>query len=94
MVEFWLVLVMVISLIALFFAMMFIHSKAWQKHDKTFRVGFILLCLGLGVQTFRSIHFLQFGAYPIDEYFPTWLTKDFGFCLMIYSKFNESRNAP
>lgn len=91
MVSFWLILVMVVSLSALVLAGMFIHSQHWQSHAKTFRIGFILLCLGLGVQTFRSIHFLQFGSYPIDFYFPTWIVKDVGFCLMIYSKFIETR---
>jgi len=91
MVSFWLILVMVVSLAALVLAGMFIHSQHWHSHAKTFRIGFILLCLGLGVQTFRSIHFLQFGSYPIDFYFPTWIVKDVGFCLMIYSKFIETR---
>jgi hypothetical protein len=93
MVSFWLVLVMGVSLAGLVLAGMFIHSRHWHSHDKLFRIGFILLCLGLGVQTFRSIHFLQFGSYPIDFYFPTWIVKDVGFCMMIYSKFTEARSA-
>jgi hypothetical protein len=92
-VSFWLVLVMAVSLVALVLAGMFIHSRHWHTHDKVFRVGFILLCAGLGVQTVRSIHFLQFGTYPIDFYFPTWIVKDVGFCMMIYSKFKESKTA-
>jgi len=91
MVSFWLVLVMIVSLAALFLAGMFIHSKFWHSHDKVFRIGFILLCLGLGVQTFRSIHFLQFGSYPVDYFFPTWAVKDIGICLMIWSAFVASR---
>ena len=94
MVSFWLIAVMVISLAGLFLATVFIHTRHWHTHDKVFRIGFILLCLGLGVQTFRSLHFLQFGSYPVDFYFPTWIVKDVGFCMMIYSKFNESRSAP
>jgi hypothetical protein len=89
MVSFWLVLVMVVSLAGLVLAGMFIHSRHWHSHDKLFRIGFILLCLGLGVQTFRSIHFLQFGSYPIDFYFPTWSVKDIGACLIIWSMSNK-----
>jgi hypothetical protein len=91
MVEFWLLLVMGFSAIALATAMVLIHGQHWQGQDKVFRVGFLLLCLGLGVQTFRSVHFLQFGSYPMDFYFPTWIVKDAGFCLIVYSKFIESR---
>jgi len=91
MVSFWLVLVMVVSLAGLVLAGMFIHSRHWHSHDKLFRIGFILLCLGLGVQTFRSIHFLQFGSYPIDHFFPTWAVKDLGTCLIIWSVFTASK---
>jgi len=93
MVSFWLISVMIVSLVALALAMMFIYSTHWRTHDKIFRIGFILTCLGLGVQTFRSIHFLQFGYYPIDYYFPTWIVKDVGISMMIYSKFQEFRRA-
>jgi hypothetical protein len=89
MVEFWLLLVMGFSAIAMVVSFILIHSRHWQEQDKVFRIGFLLLCLGLGVQTFRSIHYLQFGTYPIDFYFPTWIVKDAGFCLIVYSKFME-----
>lgn len=91
MVSFWLILLMVMSLAFLVLAGVFVYNQHWHLHAKTFRIGFILLCLGLGVQTFRSIHFLQFGNYPIDFYFPTWAVKDVGFCLIIYSKFIDTR---
>jgi nitric oxide reductase large subunit len=91
MVEFWLMLVMGFSALAMVASIILIHRRHWQEQDKVFRIGFLLLCLGLGVQTFRSIHYLQFGTYPIDFYFPTWIVKDAGFCLIVYSKFMESR---
>ena len=90
-VEFWLMLVMGFSALAMVASIILIHRQHWQEQDKVFRIGFLLLCLGLGVQTFRSIHYLQFGTYPIDFYFPTWIVKDAGFCLIVYSKFMESR---
>jgi nitric oxide reductase large subunit len=91
MVEFWLLVVMAFSLIALAIATVLIYSPYWQIRDKPFRVGFLLLCLGLGVQTFRSLHFLQFNSYPVDFYFPTWIVKDAGFCLIVYSEFKKSQ---
>ena len=91
MVEFWLLAVGAVSLVALAFSTMLIHGNYWLTRDKPFRVGFLLLCLGLGVQTFRSVYFMQFGYYPIDFYFPTWIVKDAGFCLIVYSEFVKSR---
>jgi hypothetical protein len=93
MVEFWLLLVMGFSVVALSAAIVLTHGSYWQTRDKTFRVGFILLCLGLGVQTYRSIHFLKFGHYPADYYFPTWVVKDLGFCLIVWSEFKKSNLA-
>jgi nitric oxide reductase large subunit len=92
MVEFWLMLVMGFSALAMVASFILIHRQHGQEQDKVFRIGFLLLCLGLGVQTFRSIHYLQLGTYPIDFYFPTWIVKDAGFCLIVYSKFMESRH--
>ena len=92
MVEFWLMLVIGFSAIAILLSVILTHRRNWQEQDKIFRIGFLLLCLGLGVQTFRSIHYLQFGTYPIDFYFPTWIVKDAGFCLIVYSKFMESKH--
>jgi hypothetical protein len=42
------------------------------------------MVFGLVVQVIRSIHFLQHGSYPVDHYFPMWLTKDIGACILIY----------
>jgi hypothetical protein len=92
MVEFWLLLVMGFSAVAILLSVVLTHRRHWQEQDKIFRIGFILLCLGLGVQTFRSIHYLQFGHYPADYYFPTWVVKDLGFCLIVWSEFRESRH--
>jgi hypothetical protein len=91
MVEFWLLLVMAFSVAALSAAMVLTHGQYWFSRDKIFRVGFILLCLGLGVQCYRSIHFLMFHYYPLDHYFPTWIVKDAGFILIVWSEFNASR---
>lgn len=90
MVEFWLMLVMGFSALAMVASIILIHRRHWQEQDKIFRIGFLLLCLGLGVQTFRSIFYFEFGTYPVDQYFPTWIVKDAGFCMIVYSKFMES----
>jgi hypothetical protein len=48
------------------------------------KVGFALLVFGLVVQVVRTVHYLEFGAYPVDHYFPMWLTKDIGIMVLIY----------
>lgn len=85
-VEFWLLFVMVFSFIALLTGYWLCHTEFWRLVlDKPFKIGFILLGLGLGVQTYRSIFFLNLGYYPVDAYFPTWIVKDMGFCLIVFS---------
>lgn len=90
-VEAWLVIVMAISFCSLALVVKLQHTMFWHTLPKTFRVGFILLSLGLGVQTYRSVVFLITGAYPVDSYFPTWVVKDLGFCLIVYSTYIASK---
>jgi hypothetical protein len=39
---------------------------------------------GLMVQVMRSLHFFEFGAYPVDTLFPLWITKDIGASIIIF----------
>jgi hypothetical protein len=85
-VEAWLLIVMAASFAAMLAGYLLAQTEYWiTRLDKTFRIGFILMGLGLAVQTYRSIYFIQFGHYPVDEYFPAWIVKDIGFCMMVYS---------
>jgi len=90
-VEIWLVIVMLVSFCALALVVKIQHTMFWHTLPKTFRVGVILLSLGLGVQTYRSVVYLITGAYPVDSYFPTWIVKDLGFCLIVYSTYITSK---
>lgn len=90
-VETWLVVVMALSFCALALVVKTQHTMFWHTLPKTFRVGCILLSLGLGVQTYRSVVYLLTGAYPVDAYFPTWVVKDLGFCLIVYSTYVTSK---
>jgi hypothetical protein len=85
-VEAWLLIVMAASFAAMLAGYWLTHTEYWiTRLDKTFRSGFIFMALGLAVQTYRSIYFIQFGHYPVDEYFPAWIVKDIGFCTLVYS---------
>lgn len=84
-VAFWLTAIMVVSAVAISAVIFITHTDFWHSLGKTFRVGVILIGLGLGVQTYRTLYFLKTGSYPIDEYFPLWAVKDIGSCLIIWS---------
>lgn len=80
----WLAIMLVIEVSA-------IASLAWLgisgrvlKLNKMFAVGVLLLAFGLAVQVVRSMHYFEFGRYPVDKVFPWWVLKDFGGSLIIF----------
>lgn len=83
----WLILVMLIEVPAI--AMVAMHL---QLRAALARMGFgwlmltgIFLCtFGLCVQVGRSMNYIKFNAYPVDEWFPLWITKDIGISIMLF----------
>jgi cytochrome b561 len=83
----WLILVLLIEVPAI--AMVACHL---QLRAALARMGFgwlmltgILLCtFGLCVQVGRSMNYIKFNAYPVDEWFPFWITKDIGISIMLF----------
>ena len=83
----WLILVMLIEVPAI--AMVAMHL---QLRAALARMGFgwlmlagILLCtFGLCVQVGRSMNYIKYNAYPVDEWFPFWITKDIGISIMLF----------
>ena len=80
----WLAGMLVVELIAVFVAFFYVFTKDDNSLHIVQKVGFASLVFGLVVQIIRSIHFLDNGYYPIDHYFPMWITKDIGACVLIY----------
>lgn len=58
---------------------------------KVFKTGLYLGLMGLCVQTYRSFYYFQHDFYPIDVFFPTWATKDIGYCFIIFSLFLQNK---
>jgi hypothetical protein len=52
------------------------------------KAGFGFMTVGCTIQIVRSLHYIDTGAYPVDVFFPTWITKDIGyFCHVYYYAF-------
>jgi hypothetical protein len=79
----WLTISMVASFFFIGIAFVFVFISGQDMHILQ-KVGFALLVFGLVVQVVRSVHYLEFGSYPIDKHFPMWLTKDLGIMALIY----------
>lgn len=80
----WLAMMMVVeaaAIVALFYLGL---SGKTQKMHWMVIVSALMLAFGLGVQIIRSIHYFQFGSYPVDKYFPLWIFKDLGGALYIF----------
>ena len=79
----WLTISMVSSFFFIGIAFMYVFISGQDMHIIQ-KVGFALLVFGLVVQVVRTVHFLNVGSYPVDHYFPMWLTKDIGIMVLIY----------
>lgn len=92
----WLTISMVASLFFIAVAFVFVFLREQNDMHILQKVGFALLVFGLVVQVVRSLHYLEHGFYPIDVYFPMWLTKDLGIMVLIgyYSFIYRKKDAP
>jgi hypothetical protein len=79
----WLTISMVASFFFIGIAFVFVFISGQDMHMLQ-KVGFALLVFGLVVQVVRTVHYLKFGSYPVDQYVPLWLSKDIGIMALIY----------
>ena len=80
----WLSIVFVVSVFFICAAIFRVFLIGGESMHYLQKIGFALLVFGLVVQCVRSLNYLQFGEYPEDVYFPLWITKDLGACVLIY----------
>jgi hypothetical protein len=80
----WLSVMLVVSVVFIGIALVCVFLNAGETMHILQKIGFALLVFGLVVQCVRSLNYLQFGEYPEDVYFPLWITKDLGACVLIY----------
>jgi hypothetical protein len=80
----WLAIMLVIEVSAIASLAWLAVSGAALKLNKMLAAGLIMLTIGLAVQVVRSLHYFEFGHYPVDKIFPWWVLKDFGGSLIIF----------
>jgi hypothetical protein len=80
----WLGVVLVVETIAI---LVFIFKVLFEEDDglhPVLKTGLLFMVFGIAIQCIRTIHYFQFGAYPVDQFFPLWVTKDIGICISVY----------
>ena len=80
----WLGLMLAVSSVFIVIAFVFVFVRQNESMHILQKIGFASLVFGLVVQCLRTLHFFEHGFYPIDRYFPLWITKDIGICVLIY----------
>lgn len=86
-IKLWLIFVLLIEVPAIAMVACHIQLKAAlcsMGFDRLMLMGVYLSTFGLCVQVGRSMNYLKFNVYPLDEWFPFWITKDIGISIMLY----------
>lgn len=79
----WLFAVLVIELVAIFVVAYLSFIGFFDPMRVLTKAGLWMMTFGLMVQIMRSLHYFQVGAYPVDTYFPLWITKDLGASMLV-----------
>lgn len=87
----WLLAVLIIELIAILLVAHLSFSGFFHEMRILAKIGIWVMTTGLMVQIIRSLHYFEFGVYPIDTIFPLWVTKDIGASLIIFDLFLLSK---
>ena len=80
----WLLAVLIMELVAIVSVAYLSFSGFFNGMRMMAKVGILMMTAGLMVQITRSLHFFEFGAYPVDSIFPLWVTKDIGASILIF----------
>ena len=87
----WLLAVLVLELIAIVLVAYLSFSGFFEGMRIVAKIGIWMMTTGLMVQIMRSLHYFEFGAYPVDTIFPLWVTKDIGASLIVFDLFLLSK---
>jgi hypothetical protein len=80
----WLMSILLIELIAVFVVAFLAFSGFFTDMRMLSKIGIFVMTMGLMVQVMRSLHYFEFGSYPVDTFFPLWITKDIGASIIIF----------
>jgi hypothetical protein len=80
----WLLSVLVLELIAILTVAYLAFSGFFTGMRILSKIGIFVMTSGLMVQIMRSLHYFEYGSYPVDTFFPLWITKDIGASIIIF----------
>lgn len=80
----WLLIVLIIETIAILCVAYMSFSGFFSPMRLLAKIGILIMTTGLIVQITRSLHYFEFGSYPVDTFFPLWITKDIGASILVF----------
>lgn len=83
MLAFWLIVTGVMGIVAVLIAVFVVFLGQNDLHP-LLKTAIVFGVFGLLVQVIRTIHYFEFGNYPVDIGVPLWAAKDIGFSLIVY----------
>jgi hypothetical protein len=83
-VTYWLITVLIIELIAILTVAFLAFSGFFSDMRMFSKIGIFVLTTGLIVQIMRTLYYLDYGSYPVDTFFPLWITKDIGASIIVF----------
>ena len=81
---YWLIAVLIIELIAILTVAYLAFSGFFLDMRMFSKIGIFVLTTGLIVQIMRTLYFIDYGSYPVDSFFPLWITKDIGASIIVF----------
>lgn len=79
----WLFVVLVIELAAILVVAYLSFIGFFEPMRTLTKAGLWMMTFGLMVQIMRTLHYFEVGSYPVDTFFPLWVTKDLGASLLV-----------
>jgi len=83
-VTYWLITILIIELIAILTVAFLAFSGFFSDMRMFSKIGIFVMTTGLIVQIMRTLYFLDYGSYPVDTFFPLWITKDIGASIIVF----------
>lgn len=79
----WLFIVLLIEIAAILAVAYLSFIGFFEPMRALTKAGLWMMTFGLMVQIVRTLHYFEFGSYPVDTFFPIWVTKDLGASLLV-----------
>ena len=80
----WLLSVLIIELVAILTVAFLAFSGFFSDMRMFSKIGIFVMTTGLIGQIMRTLYFIDYGSYPVDTFFPLWITKDIGASIIVF----------